>query len=297
MRWQNSLWRLKQTKIVKGANELNTETIFFDIGFYGLLLSIAVSMAAALIKKVRSRENGSSLRLLTAEKASLFLSMLVWLAITIFIVARAIRTGHGPFTSMYEFSVAFAWGILSMSIFFSWKYKNNVINLLGLVACACLQTYARTLSAQAQPLVPALQNSLLLTAHVFSAVVAYGAFTIGLIASILFLIQKDDRFASLPDSKTLEKIGYHSVIIGFPFMTLVIVLGALWADIAWGKFWSWDPKETASLITWLIYAAYIHARVMRGWRGVRSALLLIIGFAAILLTFFGSYFFSGLHAY
>ena len=95
----------------------------------------------------------------------------------------------------------------------------------------------------------------------------------------------------------LDTISYRAVVIGFPFLTLVILLGTLWADIAWGRYWGWDPKETASLVTWLIYAAYIHARVMRGWRGARSALLLIIGFATILLTFFGNYIFSGMHAY
>ena len=79
--------------------------------------------------------------------------------------------------------------------------------------------------------------------------------------------------------------------------TLVIVLGAIWADIAWGMFWSWDPKETASLVTWLIYAGYLHARVLRKWRGRKCAALLIVGFVAVLFTFFGNYLFGGLHAY
>ena len=92
-------------------------------------------------------------------------------------------------------------------------------------------------------------------------------------------------------------ISYRSVVIGFPFLTLTIVLGAIWADIAWGRYWSWDPKETASLVTWLIYAVYMHARLMRGWRGKKTAILLIVGFGAILLTFFGNYIFTGLHAY
>jgi cytochrome c-type biogenesis protein CcsB len=266
---------------------LSLETFLFGAGKYGLLLSVAVSAAAVIIKKMHAGKKDPSPGFAAAEKAALLMSLLAFLLITAFIAARAIRTGHGPFTSMYEFSVAFAWGILAISMFFAYKYKSSLIDLLGMAAGACLVVYAGTLSPVAQPLVPALQNSLLLSAHVFSAVVAYGAFTVGLIASILFLIQRDDRFAALPDSKTLEKISYHSVMIGFPFMTLVIVLGAVWADIAWGRFWGWDPKETASLVTWLLYAAYLHTRIVGKWQGRKSAILLIAGFAAVAFTFLG----------
>jgi cytochrome c-type biogenesis protein CcsB len=113
----------------------------------------------------------------------------------------------------------------------------------------------------------------------------------------LFLVQQKKNSPLLPDAAVLEAVSYQSVMIGFPFLTALIILGALWADIAWGKYWSWDPKETASLVTWLLYAAYLHARIVGGWRGTRAAVLLIAGFAAILLTFFGNYIFTGLHAY
>ena len=92
-------------------------------------------------------------------------------------------------------------------------------------------------------------------------------------------------------------MGYRAVAIRFPFMTLVTVLGALWAYMAWGRYRSWDPKETASQVTWLIYTGYLHARILRGWRGRKSAILLMIGFTAVLLTFFGNYVFGGLHSY
>ena len=143
------------------------------------------------------------------------------------------------------------------------------------------------------PLVPALQQSLLLTTHVASAVISYGAFAIGFGASILYLVKNKIE----NESGKLDEISYYSVLVGFPFMTLVIVLGALWADRAWGRYWSWDPKETASLVTWLLYASYLHARVIRKWRGKRAAILLIAGFCAVLVTFFGNYIFSGLHGY
>ena len=148
-----------------------------------------------------------------------------------------------------------------------------------------------------EPLVPALQNNLLLTVHVATAIVAYGSFTIAFAAALLFLIQPETGRWGLPKPQVLDEIGYRAIVVGFPFLTLTIVLGALWADIAWGSYWSWDPKETASLVTWFIYGAYLHARVMRGWRGRNAAILLLIGFGATLFTYFGNLFFGGLHSY
>jgi ABC-type transport system involved in cytochrome c biogenesis permease subunit len=215
------------------------------------------------------------------------------LCITISLAARAIATGHGPFSSMYEFAVAFAWGVIAMGFYFWSRFKMPVISAISSLVALGLLIFASTLPSQAAPLVPALQQSLLLTTHVASAVISYGAFTIGFGAALLYLVKRHDKI----ESEKLDEISYHAVLVGFPFMTLLIILGALWADIAWGKYWSWDPKETASLVTWLLYATYMHARVMRGWRGQRTAALLIIGFAAVLVTFFGNYIFNGLHSY
>jgi cytochrome c-type biogenesis protein CcsB len=171
-----------------------------------------------------------------------------------------------------------------------------VLNI-SLIIALLLLIFARVQYTPPDNLVPALQQSALLSAHVASAVVAYGTLTIGFIAAVLYLVQNKYRSSWLPDLEVLDNITYKSVIIGFPFLTLLIVLGALWADIAWGSYWSWDPKETASLVTWLIYAAYMHTRLIKGWKGVRASILLIAGFLAIAFTFFGNYIFSGLHSY
>jgi cytochrome c-type biogenesis protein CcsB len=275
---------------------VNLETVLFRASEYSLFASFFASTAAAVIQKVRHGKQTEQ-SMLFIRRAVRMLALLPLALLSAWLVVRTVQTGHSPFSNMYEFSVVFVWGVVLMAMIFLWKYGSYIIHLLCLLAASALILYAGTLSAQAKPLVPALQNNLLLTVHVFTAVIAYGAFTLGFIASVLLLIQKGDRFASLPPQDKLERIGYQSVLIGFPMMTLVIVLGAIWADIAWGVFWSWDPKETASLVTWLIYAGYLHTRVLKKWRGRKSALLLIVGFAAVVFTFFGNYLFGGLHAY
>lgn len=213
------------------------------------------------------------------------------------IVFRAIAAGHGPFSNMYEFSLAFAWGALALYLFFEYQYRLRALGLLVPPVALGLLIYATTVPSDIEPLVPALQNDMLLTAHVAVAVIAYGAFALAFASALLYLFQRKDRVRWLPRAVVLDEIGYKAVVVGFPFMALTIILGALWADIAWGSYWSWDPKETASLVTWLIYGGYLHARVVRGWRGDRSALLLIAGFGATLFTYYGNLFFGGLHSY
>jgi cytochrome c-type biogenesis protein CcsB len=271
------------------------------------LVSIALSIIISIFNFVSKRRDSANVNNKKANKNSAPLSgsdiigtvfsVLALFFITLTIVARGIQTGHGPFSNMYEFAIAFSWGIIVMGLFFQWRYKTGAVKDVGLLVALLLTIFATVQHTKPEPLVPALQQSILLSVHVASAVVAYGTFTIGFGAAVLFLIQNRRKSPWLPSAELLDTMSYHSVVIGFPFLTALIVLGALWADIAWGRYWGWDPKETASLVTWLLYAAYLHARVMRGWKGARTAILLIVGFAAILLTFFGNYIFTGLHSY
>jgi len=229
-----------------------------------------------------------------------YATLLAWLGFGLLgasLVFRTIATGHGPFSNMYEFSIAFSFGILGAYLWFERKYHQRVLGLLALPVALGLLAYAWTIPADIEPLVPALQNNLLLSVHVATAIVAYGSFTIAFAAALLFLIQPETGRWGLPKPQVLDEIGYRAIVVGFPFLTLTIVLGALWADVAWGRYWGWDPKETASLVTWFIYGAYLHARVVRGWRGNKAAILLIVGFGATLLTYFGNLFFGGLHSY
>jgi len=282
------------------------ESIFLVASLAGAMVTIIFAIIASVSSRrniiVAAEKKSGSKATATEPRSVLFLTarvltVLSLVFITLTIVFRTIQTGHGPFSNMYEFALAFAWGIVVMGVIFEWRYKTAVLRNMGLIVALLLLIFATVKHAKPEPLVPALQQSTLLSVHVASAVVAYGIFTIGFCAAILFLIQNRRNLTWLPDKEVLDNISFRSVTVGFPFLTLTIVLGAIWADIAWGKFWSWDPKETASLVTWLIYAAYMHARLMRGWRGTKTAILLITGFGAILLTFFGNYIFTGLHAY
>jgi cytochrome c-type biogenesis protein CcsB len=240
------------------------------------------------------RQNGTSSSLGTYGTLFTYLALTFLTASLIF---RTIATGHGPFANMYEFSIAFAWGALAMFVYFEHRYHQRVLGLIALPVALLMLLYALTLPAAIDPLVPALQDNLLLSVHVAVAIVAYGTFTIAFAAAVLYLLQTDAGRRGLPKRELLDEISYRAVMIGFPFLTLTIVLGALWANTAWGRYWGWDPKETASLVTWLIYGAYLHARVVRGWRGQRAAYLLLLGFAAVVFTYFGNLFFGGLHSY
>lgn len=233
----------------------------------------------------------------TAGRYATLLTTNAFVFLSAALVARAVATGHGPFANMFEFSLAFSWGAVALFLYFEFRYQMRTLALFVLPVALGLLVYATTVPRDIEPLVPALQNNLLLSTHVAVAVIAYGAFTVAFAAAVLYLLQRNDAIRWLPPKAKLDEIGYRAVLVGFPMLALVIFLGAIWAEIAWGTYWSWDPKETASLMTWLIYGGYLHARVMRGWRGDRSAWLLIGGFAATLFTYYGNLFFGGMHGY
>jgi len=266
--------------------------------------SVRVARGRTALAGGRSGGGGATVTIVRDDEGSAglgaFADLTAWLALaflTVALITRTIATGHGPFANMYEFLIAFGWGTLAVYLYFQHRYRLRALAVIVLPIALALLAYATTIPDTAAPLVPALQNNLLLTVHVAVAIIAYGAFAVAFAAAFLFMIQPRGGSSRLPAPELLDEISYRSVLIGFPFLTLTIVLGALWAEVAWGKYWSWDPKETASLVTWLICGAYLHARVVRGWRGDRAAWLLVAVFVATLFTFFGNYFFGGLHSY
>jgi cytochrome c-type biogenesis protein CcsB len=218
------------------------------------------------------------------------------------------QTGYGyvPLSNMYESLIFFSWTIVLIYLILEFKYRQKIIGVFvtpfAFLAIA-LTSIIPGIDAKITPLVPALQSNWL-TIHVTTCFFGYASFAVSFGISILYLIrdrrevQKKKASKWLPSTPILDEINYKSIVIGFPLLTLGIVTGAAWANYAWGSYWSWDPKETWSLITWFIYAAFLHARFTRDWRGKKVAILSIVGFTAVLFTYFGvNYLISGLHSY
>ena len=218
------------------------------------------------------------------------------------------QTGYSyvPLSNMYESLIFFSWTIVLVYLILEFKYRQKIIGVFvtpfAFLAIA-LTSIIPGIDSKITPLVPALQSNWL-AIHVITCFLGYASFAVSFAISILYLVQ-DGRKAQvkgflrwLPSAPVLDEINYKSVVIGFPMLTLGIVTGAAWANHAWGTYWSWDPKETWSLITWFIYAAFLHARFTRDWRGKKAAFLSVFGFAAVLFTYFGvNYIISGLHSY
>lgn len=226
-------------------------------------------------------------------------TIVAFLLVTVYLIGRMSLTGHGPFANQHEFAVSFTWGILGAYLFFLWRYRIRMLSLVVMPVVLGLMIYAQSLDTGIEPLVPALQNNLLLTLHVSTAILAYGAACVSFGGAVLYLAHKplSKKIRRMPSADLFDEIGYKAAVFTFPMLTIMILLGALWADTAWGRYWGWDPKETAAFVTWLLYGAYLHARVVRDWRGKRAAWLLIAGFIAVLFAYFGNHFFGGLHSY
>src|SRR5512139_366579 len=218
------------------------------------------------------------------------------------------QTGYGyvPLSNMYESLIFFSWTIVLIYLILELKYQQKVIGVFvtpfAFLAIA-LTSIVPGIDAKITPLMPALQSNWL-TIHVTTCFFGYAAFAVSFGVSILYLIRdregspKEEGSKWLPSTLVLDEINYKSIVIGFPMLSLGIITGAAWANYAWGSYWSWDPKETWSLITWFVYAAFLHARFTRDWRGRKAAILSIIGFVAVLFTYFGvNYVLSGLHSY
>ncbi len=232
------------------------------------------------------------------SSASRRLTLLAFGVLVASMVVRGVIVGRGPWGNLFEFSVAFATSILFGYLVLGRRYPIASIAFIPVGVALALALYASSLPNEIEPLVPALQNAPLLTIHVGLAVVSYGIFATSFAAGIGYLVQgKGDRFSWLPSHRVLDSVAYRAVIIGFPIFATMIILGSWWASIAWSRYWGWDPKETAALVTWLVYAIYLHARNQRAWSGRPAALLLVVGFAMVLVTYSGSLWFTGLHAY
>jgi cytochrome c-type biogenesis protein CcsB len=238
-----------------------------------------------------------------SESAARFGSLLAWfgMAMAFFaVLTRTIAAERIPMANMFEFSLTFTFVISAMYVIFERVYKTRHLGAIVMSLAFGMTLYMWMLPAdlrEVNPLIPALQARPIMTFHVSSAILAYATFTVSFAAAVLYLITQNRKISWLPSPDMLDDIGFRAVTIGFPLLSLVLILGSVWAHDAWGVYWSWDPKETAALFTWLVYAVYLHTRTLRGMRGRGSAYILLFGFAATVFTYYGNYFFGGLHAY
>ncbi|ABC75969.1 c-type cytochrome biogenesis protein CcsB [Syntrophus aciditrophicus] len=216
--------------------------------------------------------------------------------------------GHIPLSNLYESMVFFAWSIVFLYLILEWKAANRVPGAFVIPVAFLAMAYASIapgVDNNIQPLIPALQSNWL-TSHVVTCFLGYASFTLAFGSGLIYFIHPlvpadkdspDNRSACLPSPDTLDTLIYQGVVLGFVFLSMGILTGSVWAHFAWGSYWSWDPKETWSLITWIIYAIMLHARLVRGWRGKRMAVMAVIGFASVLFTYLGVNYLPGLHSY
>jgi ABC-type transport system involved in cytochrome c biogenesis permease subunit len=259
------------------------ESTLFTIVFVLYILAALFYLAAAFSRNERWAKPGLGLAFagLVLHSAAL--------------LVRTFESGHAPFTNMYESLSFLSWAMVLAFVIIDRKFSLPRIGaylmliVVGLVALAS----SPLMPKEATPLVPALQ-SYWLWLHVSVTLLGEAFFAVAFITSILYL-----RADSEEKKEKMDSVSYRCVAVGFPLFTLGgLVFGMVWAYKAWGTYWSWDPKEVWSLITWLVFALYLHTRIVMGWKGKRSAIIAIVGFLAALFTYFGvNYLLSGLHSY
>lgn len=270
---------------------------FFDITFWFYLIGTALYFGLIIIRK---REIGQLATIITIGG---------WISNTLGLVLRTLEAKHAPFANLYESLLFFSWMIVFIYLMLEFRYRLKVMGAF-VVAVGFLATWTAIkilpyMYQAVSPLNPALQ-SIWLEIHVFTTFIGYATFGIAFGINIMYLLKKFSEkrknpgylFLVFPESEALDDLSYRSILLGVPFLTIGVITGAIWANYAWGTYWGWDPKETWSLITWFIYLGYLHSRYMWGWRGTRAAYFSIIGFGAVVFTYFGvSFLLPGLHAY
>ena len=240
------------------------------------------------------------------------LTVLAFLTHLVGVVARALAAGRAPWGNMFEFATT---GALAVTLAYLVVLRLYRTRWLGLLVAAFVTTVlgvamlTPTIYVAPGPLVPAL-HSYWLVIHVAAAAVAGGAFCLGALASVLYLVKgrAERRTAGggerrgylwrLPSSSDVDKVAYKVHAFALPLWTFAVLAGAIWAEYAWGRYWGWDPKEVWTFVIWVVYAAYLHARATRGWSGRRAAYLALAGYVCVLVNFgVVNVLFSGLHSY
>ncbi len=270
-------------------------TLTDNIDYFAFTLAIMATTAMILNLWLKRNWLRKAAFALTCGSALLMLAELV---------VRTIKTERIPVNSVYEFLLFFSFVLLVLSVLWLVKVKIDVVAAFILAAATVLIGVSFGLSDTIVPLMPALQSRWRVV-HVLTAIISYSAFTVAFGIALFYIITIPRRApdGGLPAEKVerslfLERLMFNSVVVGFVFLTLLLITGSIWAEEAWGAWWSWDPKETWALITWIIYAVYMHLHSKPFWRGHKGCYLSIAGFACVLFTLLGvSFLMGGLHSY
>ncbi|NMC74898.1 MAG: c-type cytochrome biogenesis protein CcsB [Geobacteraceae bacterium] len=212
----------------------------------------------------------------------------------LFTVNRYLASGYPPITSPHESFSFFSLAVVAVFLAFQWKCRAVILGSFVMPVAFLILLASALFPSAVTPPGPALKSGWL-AIHAVCAFGAYAAFAVAFCAGVMYLLQErylkrkvlGALFHRLPSLDILDDINFRCLAAGLPLLTIAITSGALWAKSAWGAYWSWDPKQTWSLITWLVYAVLLHGRLTTGWRGRRAAILAIVGFCVILFTFLG----------
>ncbi len=214
--------------------------------------------------------------------------------------------GHAPLSNLYESLVFFSWVIVLVYLIIERRVQTRVIGAFATPFASLSMAYASfspRVEDTIQPLIPALQSNWLI-AHVVTCFLGYASFAVSCGLGLMYLLKGKSKGKQetlrgvIPELRVLDDLIHQTMIFGFLWLGVGIITGAVWANEAWGTYWSWDPKETWSLITWFVYAAGLHARFVRGWAGKRIAYMSIFGFVSVMFTYFGvNFLLAGLHSY
>ena len=234
----------------------------------------------------------------------------VWSAAVLGIVGLAMRSialNHAPYSNLFEFSMSFGIAIVLLYGIFELRSGTRLAGAFVLPVACGLYGSALAFPSEGQDiLVPALQSPTLLTIHVALMILSYAVLAVAFGGAVMHLVQgfpsrvaeRGGRYEWLPSAERCDELTYRAVLVGFPLLAAGVALGAFWANDAWGRYWGWDPKETAALVTWLIFAVYIHGRGLRQFRGSRRAWIVVLGFFAVMFTYLGvNLWITGLHSY
>ncbi|MEV4579393.1 c-type cytochrome biogenesis protein CcsB [Nonomuraea jabiensis] len=232
-----------------------------------------------------------------AGKVALVLAWVGWAANLAAIATRGMAVDRWPWGNMYEFVVAICFAAVTAFLGTQIRYNVRFLGAFVMVTAALgLGLAVKFFYTAAGPVVPAL-DSYWIAIHVTAAIIASGLFTLAGVAGVLYLV-RGDGMSRLPSRADLERVAHRAIVFSFPLWTFAVIAGALWADRAWGRYWGWDPKEVWSFITWVAYAAYLHAKVTAGWRGRAATIVQLVAFACLMFNLIGvNVFISGLHSY